>query len=286
MERRPLRYLGLWPVGLSPRRSIMLKTFLPLILCACLGQPPCTTGDRLATIHIYGDSIARGYGLADFDNTSPLNSIWGIGNLMLPDGSGYVFRYGVNEPIQDNSIWQAGQAGVIEPGDVVVFENAGPHFDNTEYYRMWLKLIRFQATHRGNDVRLLLTTTPDYQPKAPGFYNSNYDEIVDSGLSINDVVRQEAASADLLAWDAEMDRAMGIMAEYGATPMLADNVHPNAFGNLALAGSVLRKLEIDPANLDSVKAEFLDYRSQFSALFGFELTEVQTGEIVDRLAGN
>ena len=207
---------------------------------------------------------------------------------MLPDGSGYIFRYGANEPIQDNSIWQAVQAGVIGPGDVVVFENAGPHFDNTEYYRMWLKLIRFQATHRGKaaiDVRLLLPTTPDYQPKAPGFYNSNYDEIVDSGLSINDVVRQEAGP-DLLDWDAEMTRATAVMAEYGATPMLPDGVHPNAFGNLVMAVSILRKLDIEPRNFDSAKAEFLTYRSQFPALFGFELTEVQTGEIVDRLAGN
>ena len=257
----------------------MLKIFLPLILCVCLSSP--------TTIHIYGDSIARGYGLADFDNTSQINSIWGIGNLMLPDGSGYVFRYGANEPIQDNSIWQAVQAGVIEPGDVMVFENAGPHFDNTEYYRIWLRLVRFQATHRGKaalDVRLLLTTTPDYNP-GPAYYNSNYDEIVDSGLSINDVVRQEAEPPDLLDWDAEMDRAAGIMAEYGATPMLADNVHPNAFGNLVLAVSILRKLDIAPANLDIVKAEFLDYRSQFPALFGFELSEAQTGEIVNRLVG-
>lgn len=258
----------------------MLKYFLPLIFCACLAL------EQPATIHVYGDSIAKGYGLADFDNQSPINSIWGIGNLLLPPDSDYVFRYGAVEPIQDNSIWQAVQTGVIEPGDIVVFENAGPHFDNTEMYRMWLNLVKFGATHKGQveiDVRVWLTTTPEYSPPL-AYYNSNYDAIIDSGLSINDVVRQEAGT-DLLDWDAEMDRAALIMGEYGATPMLQDGVHPNAFGNFVMAASILDKLDIDPASLNAVKAEFLAYRSQYLALFGFGLTEAQTGEILDRLAG-
>lgn len=256
----------------------MLKYFLPLIICACLVQTQPTT------IHIYGDSIAKGYGLADFANPSPINSIWGIGNMILPPDSGYTFRYGAVEPIQDNSIWQAVQTGIIEPGDVVVFENAGPHFDNTEMYRMWLKLVKFGATHKGQatiDVDVWLATTAEFSP-GPAYYNSNYDEIIDSGLSINEVIRQEAGP-ELLDWDAEMNRAVLIMGEYGATPMLPDGVHPNAFGNFVMVMSVLHRLGVEP-DLNGVPAEFLTYRSQYPALFGFGLTEAQTVEILDRLS--
>lgn len=66
--------------------------------------------------------------------------------------------------------------------------------------------------------------------------------------------------------------------------MLADGVHPNSFGNFVASVSILHKLEVETANLDPVKAEFLAYRSQYPALFGFSLTETQTGEILERLA--
>jgi hypothetical protein len=199
-----------------------VKYFLPLILCACLARQPYT-------IWLYGDSISRGYGLADFDHPSPINSIWGIGNLLAQEnGCNVVFRYAETQDAQN--IWLQIQENTVKVNDIVIFENAGPHYNDLEVYRMWLKLVIQSTPNR----KLYLATTPDNRPVGDA---SDYS-------AINPIVRQEAAR--LLDWEATFTPDL----------LLSDGVHFNAYGNFAAALSILRAEGVEIESYESVKTEF------------------------------
>lgn len=207
-----------------------MKLFLPIILVCCLITQP-------RTIWLYGDSISRGYGLGQFEHPSPINSIQGIANLLLTE-NGYNDFVVKNRGTQDaQTLWVDRHDNVVQSENVIIFENAGPHF-GPEAYRTWLKLWKSSA----GDNRLYLTTTPD---------NKSVGDINDYS-AINPIVREEAVH--LLDWDAEFAAKAGVV-----DLILPDGIHPNGFGNFLMAVSILRSQGVEIDSYESVVSEFETY---------------------------
>lgn len=212
-----------------------MRYFLPLIITCCLvGQP--------RTVWLYGDSISRGWGLGEFEYPSPINSVWGIANLLAAENGHpeITVRWrGYQDP---QRLWLDRHENIVAGGDVIIFENAGPHF-GPEAYRLWLQLWRESA----GDNRLILTTTPDNRPAGD----------INDYSTINPVVREEATS--LLDWEVDFERLEPVAQEHGVSLMHPDGIHPNAFGNFVMAVSILRGQGVEIERYDSVLAEFERY---------------------------
>lgn len=213
----------------------MHNVFLPLVFCLTLTQPTTTTW-------LYGDSVAAGHGLGVFSERSPIDSAQGIANLLAAE-NGHPEITVAYAGTQDFAVlWEHRGVG---PDDVIVFENAGTHFNDTEAYRNWLRLWKFAAGQN----RLYLATTPDLPPATE---DSQYDRPLAGGLSINQVVREEAVN--LLDWDAEFEAKAHIV-----DLIQPDGIHPNAFGNFVMAVSLLRAQGVEVRSYASVLAAFSGY---------------------------
>lgn len=218
-------------------------------------------------IHIYGDSIARGWGFGVFEDPSPLNRVHDIANILIAD-NGFApkelyIRYAWSQDIEQMRTELA--SGMIKSGDTIVFEDAGPHEDNVEVRRQRFLSMKEVIKLSGRDVQLILTTMFDYWPTPP-YYNSEYDAVIgQSGLTMNDVVRSLAAdgSCQLLDWNSQMDLAMIEFQKFGASPMHRDMVHPNIFGNFLLAVSLLKHLDIPITNYHTIRKEFRNLPSDY-----------------------
>lgn len=216
--------------------------------------------DYQRVVHFYGDSIGRGRGLGEYEMSSSLDRIEDTAQLLLRDNGvsnkQLLFRYAWT---QDTGQMAAElKAGMIRDGDIIVYEDAGQHEDDIGKRRQRFLNIEKIVRDSGRKVQLVFTTMFDYQP-ASGFYNSNYDALVgDSGMTMNQVVVQVAASGStsLLDWNEQMDSAVVALTPYGISPMLPDGVHPNALGNVLLAASLVKYAGIPITNYQSVKQEF------------------------------
>lgn len=230
-------------------------------------------------IHFYGDSIMRGFGFHDYAHPSFLNRIPDtVGVLLKASGltpATVAPRYpGTQDP---GAIWADVYLGLVRPGDSVVWEDAGQHFDDLEAYRKWVELVSFAAFSGkkpqdgkpGAEVRLVFTTTADYDPP-PAYYNSQYSiPVGKSDRSINDVIRSEAgrSGALLLEWKALMDRALVLVQPYGVPLMHPDGVHPNHFGNYLYAASLLHLLGYPVPLAAEIQQEFQRYRKELPTRF-------------------
>ncbi len=215
-------------------------------------------------IHIYGDSIARGWGFGVFEYKNPLNRIQDIAQMLLRDNGvskqELFFRFAWTQDVK--RISQELNSGMIKDGDVVVFEDAGPHEDNVEQRRQRFLAIKETVKKSRREVSLVLTTMFDYWP-TPLYYNSEYDALIgDSGMTMNQVVLEIAADGypSVLDWNKQMDQAVEALRLFGVSPMHRDGVHPNIFGNFLLAASLLNHIGIPISNYDSVKQEFKKLR--------------------------
>jgi hypothetical protein len=226
-----------------------------------IGQSPPPSVQK--TIHLYGDSIFAGHGFRqDGGDPSFLNSPGGIATQLLADNGRTdiaIRTAGVQDFMSicaDVSNW------VVKPQDTIVFENAGPHFGRANPYSRWLKLVVYCATHRGSTwvrppKQLLLTTMFDYNPTYP---NSRYDQLLPDGQTVNGATRRIAQHyrTSLLGWNVQMNRAR---AEFEPTGLLhvvhPDGIHPTVWGNIVLAGSLLRSAGVQPANVEGVVSELL-----------------------------
>lgn len=211
-------------------------------------------------VHIYGDSIARGWGFGIFEDKNPLNRIQDIAQIILQDNGinehELFFRYAWTQEVK--RISQELKSGLIKDGDVIVFEEAGPHEDNIVQYRKKLLAIKDAVESGGQKINLVLTTMFDYWP-APHYYNSEYDALIgDSNLTMNQVVLEVAKNEYLsvLDWNKLMDRAVEELRLFGISPMHRDGVHPNIYGNFLLAISLLNHIGFSISNYNSIKQEF------------------------------
>lgn len=211
-------------------------------------------------VHIYGDSIARGWGFGVFEHKNRLNRIQDIAQMLLRDNGvsehELFFRFAWSQDVK--RISQELSSGMIRDGDIIVFEDAGPHEDNVKQRRERFLTIEEAVKGSGREVSLILTTMFDYWPTPP-YYNSEYDALIgDSGMTMNQVVLEIAADGypSVLDWNKQMDQAVESLRLFGVSPMHRDAVHPNIFGNFLLATSLLNHIGIPASNYDSVKQEF------------------------------
>lgn len=230
-------------------------------------------------IHLYGDSIARGWGMKDFEHSNPLNRIHDIANLLLEEHGITSLRV-VSRPAGKLSADL--EDGLIEHSDVVVYEDAGQHEND-----IGLRRSRFEmVTNIAEGHRLILTTTFDYWPPAH-YYNYEYDVLIgESDLTMNDLVRQACERevsvfesfrrhllgdkpCTVLDWNRQMDCAVGSLRRYGISPMHRDGVHPNVFGNFMLAVSLLEVLDIEVRSWASVEALYEKLDAEFYKTFGW-----------------
>ncbi|MCK6625146.1 MAG: SGNH/GDSL hydrolase family protein [Anaerolineae bacterium] len=224
-------------------------------------------------VHFYGDSIARGWGFGAFEYENRLNRIEDIAQMLLND-------HGINEHelffrfawSQDTKhMLQELNSGMIKDGDIIVFEDAGPHEDDINKRRERYQSIKNTVRESKKDVTLVLTTMFDYWPTPP-YYNSEYDALIgDSGMTMNQVVFEAAADGYplVLDWNKQMDQAVESLRLYGISPMHRDSVHPNIFGNFLLATSLLKGIGIPISNYKSVREEFLNLPPTYYTQLGW-----------------
>lgn len=125
-------------------------------------------------VHVYGDSIARGRGLGTYELPSALDRIEDTAQLLLKDNGvsdkELLFRYAWAQDVP--TLAAELQSGMIRDGDIIVYEDAGPHEANIERRRnRFLEIIQTVRTS-GRKVQLVFTTMFDYQPH-PSFTTPN-----------------------------------------------------------------------------------------------------------------
>lgn len=215
-----------------------------LIAAIALVSVQAATAAPPRTVHMYGDSIFKGWGYGTYDNTSPLNRIDRIAT-MLARANGSTLRFNRTTVQAPSEICRAVARGDIKTTDSIVFENAGPHFGAAAPYQAWLEHVVKCATRyrgRGRQIarpdRLTLTTMFDYAPSYP---LSTYDDALEDGRSVNQVTVQVArrSGARLIDWNARLDELTRALPELRLTH--PDGIHPTVFGNIALAASILRR---------------------------------------------
>lgn len=240
-------------------------------------------------IHLYGDSIARGWGFGVFEHENQLSRIQDIVQILLRDNGVNFYdifiRYAWSQSV-DNLKYEL-DSGMIREGDVVIWEDAGPHENDIEKRRKLLTSIQETLKVKGRKISLVLTTMFDYWP-ALQYYNSEYDACInESEITMNKIIFETASNrfSSVLDWNLLMDQAVESLRRYGVNPMHRDGVHPNIFGNFLLAISLLQHLGIEVTNYESVKGEFIDLPGTYhiQLQWAMPLSELQVEKVLETL---
>jgi hypothetical protein len=245
------------PDGRHPSILVAVKAvalaFAIALVCAASAAadedpPPSPLPARIVTL--YGDSIATGHGMTVLSDDDPsfLQRIDLIADSLITanDAGGRLYVRRANT--QDfYTICYDVLSDAIRTQDDVVFENAGPHFNNGAAYQKWIELVVFCSDHgaigaqRRSPARLILTTMFDYNP-APSEGPAEYDKKVPGdGRTINQIISQVAVAqkTSLLDWNRQMDAAHTALEPLGVHVVHPDGIHPTVFGNILLAASLL-----------------------------------------------
>lgn len=293
-------------------RSFFLSVFFLVALSSAFASPPRIasrdqvdmTEEKLArlrpkdgmdsskrseyrrVIHLYGDSIVRGYGYSSFDDPRMFNRFQDIAQTYLADQGidkkEIWFRYGWTQ--DERLIAKDIRDKLILPGDVVVFEDAGPHQNNILEREVQLQNVI--DTLKEQKVRLVFTTMFDYNP-IPEFFNSYYDVPINENMSVNRITYKRALPCcALLDWNMRMDvlyNRLSIL--YGVYPMHTDGIHANVIGNLLLARTLIEYLGIPTPNRDPMKERFATMLNAYCKATPWECGVTyepsQAGEIFD-----
>lgn len=216
-------------------------------------------GEHRRLVHMYGDSIARG---RDRDtHPNPLNRIQDIANMLLID-NGYApkelyVRCAWSQDIEKMRTELA--SGMIDDGDTILFEDAGPHENDVIARRQRFQSIKRVVEESGRKISLVFTTMFSYRTH-PDPRNAEHDALIGtSGLTMNDVVRSvasEGSLCSLLDWNKEMDVTVLKLGRFEVSPMYSDGIHPNVFGNFLLACSLLNHIGIPITHYNTIRDEF------------------------------
>lgn len=219
---------------------ILLRTIGLAAIVLALAPIAQATPPR--TVHLYGDSIMKGWGFGHYDDPSPLGRIDRIAT-MLARANGSSLRFNRTTVQAPYEICRAVARGAIKATDTIVFEDAGPRFELAASEQSWLEHVVSCATKRRGKViarpsRLVFSTMFDFQPAYP---LSTYDTPLDDGRSVNDVTRQVARAnrTGLLDWNGRMDAAALALPELQLVH--PDGIHPTPFGNILIAASILKR---------------------------------------------
>jgi hypothetical protein len=199
------------------------------------------------TLHLCGDSIARGFGLGTFASKVPpshplyvFRAIWSMGNVVLEENNIAARIAHVPIGLQDGSppweLLERVSRRTIRSGDWVFFEDAGPHgSEPDEYESNWNGMLQSAA---GPGIHRALLTMFDYPP-AP--LEARYD-VSFKGRTMNDVNRAaaQANGAVLVDSNKSMDAWVAFARQTdGASVMHPDGVHPNVWGQLRMLKDLL-----------------------------------------------
>lgn len=236
-----------------------MRTYLTaLTITALLAASSATAAPApVRTVHLYGDSIMKGWGYGAYDVDSPLNRVDEIATL-LARANGSTLRFNRTTVQAPSLICMAVRAGTIKPTDTIVFEDAGPRHTTATERQAWLEHVvkcatRYRGRTAGRQVapatRLILSTMFDYDPNPVTVPNSTYDTLMDDGRTANDVARQVArrSGSRLLDWNTLMDTRQAVLPELRLVH--EDGIHPTIFGNVVMAASLLRREGVQVRNL-------------------------------------
>jgi hypothetical protein len=205
-------------------------------------------------VHLFGDSISRGYALEDHAEKIPesnrlyeFRSIASMANLVLRDnGHDALFAF-AGEAVGENAKPRAVEKyigdGLVRPGDIVVITDAGDYRGGPRAYLRELAELRRIVTERQN-ITCIMMTMFDYPPAGPEF---QFDRPVD-GMTRNDAIRAAASERQpyegrtiLLDLNEEMDRLRAsALRQDGVDVVLKDGIHPNVWGQMLITGEILK----------------------------------------------
>ena len=259
----------------------MDKTLLPEI--SAFDKGTIGRGEYRRLVHMYGDSIARGRDGEAYP--SPLNRIQDIANILLAE-NGYApeelfVRCPYSQDIEKMRTELA--SGIIDDGDTIVYEDAGPHENDVIARRQRFQSIKRVVKESGRKVSLVFTTIFDYCGQACRGA-TEYDALIGtSGLTMNDVVRSATSDGfcSLWDWNKEMDEAVLKLGRFEVSPIYSDGIHPNVFGNLVLASSLLNHIGIPVKRYDMILDEFQKLLNNDNFIEKIRLDSQQLDELVD-----
>ena len=215
-------------------------------------------------IHLFGDSIMRGYGTGVFADTMQesdklyvLRSPASMINIIANENALQIFAayggpIGLPENCADGAarIKQLSDALIIRPGDIVVIEDAGDHNGNVKQYEACMRKLR-AAVVRLKSVTLLLMTVFDatverYSERGFPWHMKSFD-IPFKGYSHNDAIIRAASTPQdkgrtlLIDIDRILDRVRAYnLLLYDFDILMDDKIHLNVLGQLHLVCEILR----------------------------------------------
>lgn len=228
------------------------------------GLPPSWPTSRGVEPHLIwvGDSRPRGYALGVFsDQLAPsypqytLSSPTLMLRSMLSDNgfdasTTWYFGSFVNGNVfAPSAIAQAASAGIIRPGDIMVFMDAGDHDRNPDAYQAGWLACRAAAPA----AHALFLTTPEYPDETNGSWGPfyEYDVVQPSGRTMNQAIRDAAAAApapgvangwtNVLEFNSIQDGwKSAAWSIDGVRVMRSDGIHENVWGQAMLVGEVVK----------------------------------------------
>lgn len=256
------------------------------------------------TIHLYGDSISRGYGLGEFaDTVTPshplflLRSIASMANAILYD-SGHkdtvVYRgslYG--HPTVESEIREAIRTGAIRSGDTIVLEDAGDTNMDPDDYQAKFEGYRAAVADK-HDITVVLMSMFDYPP-AP--VDHQFDALFGT-RTMNDAIRA-ATDAPLALIGQTIYTDMNAVMDYEsmegpyrtgnyAIPFMhPDGIHPNVWGQLLMTGEILKAAGYSgalssAASIQTVVAGNLNLAGYGSPYFSAGIAQAMVNHMVIR----
>lgn len=249
-------------------------------------------------VHLRGDSISRGFALGQFED-DPLNpldpnhplfafrSMASMANWALDVNNRPTDRVAYAGPIDAADIAFRIAQGTVQPGDVIVLEDAGFVTCGTAAYYTFLKDARAAAAQAG--ITCLMLTTPDYLPAGqnePAQFDLPHSSGPSDSGTLNDIWRRaatfgaDAVSASGSAFHAGVTRLIDMnaildskrasaLAQDGVDLFRNDAIHPNVWGQMRyvqhiMAAAGLRQYITDVTPLQDLAAanwEALGYGS-------------------------
>ena len=226
-------------------------------------------------IHLFGDSISRGFALDVYGETIleteplyPYASIRATVNWVFQTNDRLphdVAVFGGTLGDRDGSAWpgirERIRDGVIRSGDIVFVQDAGDHqiIGTPDDYEAWWAEVRRIFTER-HDITLVMTSTADYCHTANlGCMAEHQFDRVFGSRTYNEAMHA-AATADRgyvgqtlwLDMNALMDAKRDeVLAEYGVDIILPDGIPPNVWGQPYMTGLYL-KVSGAALNIESV----------------------------------
>jgi len=220
--------------------------------------------NRRPRIHLFGDSISVGFALKklapEVEQDHPLyklRSISSIANPLLEENSSAWRVDAITSllPEAEKSvtlIHSLFAQRTINPGDIVVVEDAGGHNRNPDEYQKGMKAIRLAITGK-HDVTCLMMTMFDYVSELnlcggttcrwnvvqPGYTRSMNDATTAAAMADLPTVGR----TQLLDMRSRMNEWQTYSAKtYGIPVMFNDGIHPNVWGQMLILGEIFAAL--------------------------------------------